>query len=788
MGYNYGGLAIGGNLRTMATGDVMGSAADEAVIADHALVGLRIVNVNTFTVLATLPTSLPVQSVVVADLDGDGDRDIAASAGLSIGNFTGSLIVWLNAGGFSTASVATSSFVERLTARDMDQDGDVDLVVGKSYAVNDGAGGFPTFVSIASSTPLTRWIPGDFDGDGDVDLITTYVSGGFAPHLRIFRRNANGSFTLLAGVPLDLGYGINATVQWSEEVADMNGDGIDDLVTAHTGGLSVSIYNGIFPVSYERLGIRTRLGAPGFAFLDAPVHATIGRFGSGFRLVDLDGDGDRDVIGLLSTGYLVPLALLNDGQGTLKPAHGRLFSDGSYVTGWALDVGDFDGDGSADVAVLEASPTYQPGWIHRYRFDPVLSAAVPRFEDRDPMIAPFFADGPAAGRVVLPDGTPCYGTSVLRTPAWSTPPVWAFTNLTGETGSSTWSVVPPSSDPFEVAEYELADGTKSPLYVTPAPSLLKIQGDHQEIAGAGAFPVQLGVDWPRTLAELPATVSSVNWFSLSPAVSVPSSTYFDSEGRSFATATTTGVPGVYTVLAQFGNWPPAPTDWATQVFTLTVAPNGSLTTFAGSGAFARPGEVFPAPLTARIVDTQGTPLSGVTLSFAVTSGAVSISAATAVTDAQGLAAVGATSTGAGRAIVTATSAGYGSTPFELFTRRLEVVAGPSELTAIYRHERPGVPILLMVDVPQAGTPLTTPFGEIHTSILDAAPTVILVDGLGLFGPVAPGLTTNINGTFWRRFKPLVPAGLSWVAQVLAYDLAYSWPLSLRLSNPVSFTF
>jgi FG-GAP-like repeat/PASTA domain len=125
----------------------------------------------------------------------------------------------------------------------------------------------------------------------------------------------------------------------SLEIADLNQDGKPDIVTRNEDelphveyGLTVSVFlnkgKGTFKASRS---YRTQPSE------DLP--------NSWFALVDLNGDGTRDVVALRNTGTVL-FVLLNKGDGTLKSRYPMYRSGGE-----AADVADLDGNGKPDIVV-----------------------------------------------------------------------------------------------------------------------------------------------------------------------------------------------------------------------------------------------------------------------------------------------------------------------------------------------------------------------------------------------------------------------------------------------------
>ncbi len=197
----------------------------------------------------------------------------------------------------------------------------------------------------------------DLDRDGITDLVVASL-GDFAP-----TDAKNGAVYWLKGqkgggyrtIPLLTELGRVADVR----AADLDGDGDIDLVIAEFGFHKVGgiLYaenvtsNEDVPV-FELHRIDSRPG---------PVHVPI---------VDLDGDGRPDIVALVSQEFESVIAFLNNGGGSFTPK--TLFEAHNPAWGASgLQVVDLDGDGDLDILVTNGDtfdnfvlkPYHGIGWL-----------------------------------------------------------------------------------------------------------------------------------------------------------------------------------------------------------------------------------------------------------------------------------------------------------------------------------------------------------------------------------------------------------------------------------------
>lgn len=207
-----------------------------------------------FATRADYAATLWPEAIAAADLDRDNDLDlVAANYGYSGAGQTVSVLKNKGDGTFEPKVDYPVSGTEpsSVCAADLDLDGDIDLAVTHYYAFtgftwavailrNNGDGTFAAPIDYQTVSFASRVLASDIDRDGDADLV---VSGGYSTSggLQVHLNDGSGAFVsgeahLLGGFPSAI---------WA---SDLNADGYPDVVSTNNypypGALSILLNDG----------------------------------------------------------------------------------------------------------------------------------------------------------------------------------------------------------------------------------------------------------------------------------------------------------------------------------------------------------------------------------------------------------------------------------------------------------------------------------------------------------------------------------------------------------------
>lgn len=289
-----------------------------------------------------------IAQVSVADLDADGLADVIVC------DAAANRVSWIRqapAGTYTEATLAEVAGPAHAQAVDLDQDGDLDLVVASLGVLfpnnapigsvivleNDGRQSFAKHVLAEKIARVSDVRAGDLDGDGDLDLAVAQF--GYDQGETRWMEN-RGGWRFESHLLQSLSGPINA------EIADADGDGDLDIVT-------------LVSQEWEEIYVFENDGRGGFSPRRI-FGASNEDFGSSWiSLADLDKDGDVDVV--YSNGdafdYAPPTGRGWNGLQWLENRGGLTFRYhriGDFSGASSPQAVDLDGDGDLDVALVSA--------------------------------------------------------------------------------------------------------------------------------------------------------------------------------------------------------------------------------------------------------------------------------------------------------------------------------------------------------------------------------------------------------------------------------------------------
>ncbi|WP_189091436.1 FG-GAP-like repeat-containing protein [Deinococcus ruber] len=266
------------------------------------------------------------ESVVVGDLNGDGRLDSVAG---NIRDNTVSVLLGNGDGTFQPKrDVAVGLRPQGVTLEDVNADGHLDLLTANmddstvSVLLGNGDGTFQARQDLPTGSAPVGVVTADINGDGHQDVLTadsnTYGESTDST-VSLLLGNGDGTFQPRQG--LGFREPPNALA-----VADVNNDGVPDLLSALDTSVAV------------------RLGNGDSSFRTAP-DVPVGNIPNSIATGDLNGDTHLDLV-VVNFSDKTLSVLLGNGDGTFQPQT-VITPSSSYLK--AVAMGDVNGDGHLDL-------------------------------------------------------------------------------------------------------------------------------------------------------------------------------------------------------------------------------------------------------------------------------------------------------------------------------------------------------------------------------------------------------------------------------------------------------
>lgn len=302
-----------------AVGDIDGNGTKDVMIASRNTSKLAwLSNTNGLGVFSEMPKNITTSlqsytSAILIDANNDGYLDIVVSSASDTTN----KIVWLandGQGNFSNEQLLYTSNIHTLIAEDVDNDGDKDLIAYFGYTnsqvttselkvfKNNGNGFDPPVIFSYPTNTFKSIKAVDMDNDGDLDFMI-YLSSSTAqsPAGLYWIENTNGlgDYSVLHPTNLLLVSSKNF------DIGDWNNDGLKDLVYTYRTQIGVRYLRSVTINTDGTLGTPINLPVTG-------INNTL------IKLVDLDNDGDLDILSEFTSGntYFFWYENLGDGSFT----------------------------------------------------------------------------------------------------------------------------------------------------------------------------------------------------------------------------------------------------------------------------------------------------------------------------------------------------------------------------------------------------------------------------------------------------------------------------------------
>lgn len=314
------------------------------------------------------PNYAAIGAAGIADVNGDGKLDLVVTDSLNDAVY---VLLGDGTGAFTLKSTMLTGAGE-IFMGDFNGDGLEDFVIHERLPADavvffgNGDGTFQPGVTYHGPDNIDSLLLVDMDGDGHPDM----VIGDFAGGIDILHGNADGTF---AAVPS--GGTANFNGEQLVAVADLNGDGILDIVGSSNLGFGVLLGTGNLaykpPATYiagTNPGVFTAGDFNHDGRLDFAVAASGGiaifltnadgtlssadtynvtEPATGVAVADFNGDHIPDIaVGLLAPN---PRILLGNGDGTFQVTPDTNSGPSNSNSATTIYTGDFDGDGKADL-------------------------------------------------------------------------------------------------------------------------------------------------------------------------------------------------------------------------------------------------------------------------------------------------------------------------------------------------------------------------------------------------------------------------------------------------------
>ena len=408
-----------------------------------------------------------VHAVAIADVNGDGLPDLVVLDQLGTRGYVSVLLNKTTNGALSFASQSSQSTFavgndySSLAVADLNGDGKPDIVVaGYGGSVSVLANTTTTGATIPAFSPVATYAVdagsesvaiADLNGDGQPDIVT--ADRGSKDVSVLLNTTTNGVLSFASQQTFAAG-----TQPGSVAVADLNGDGKTDIVVANYGDGTVSVLlntttNGVFSFASQTT----------FAAGKDPIAVAV---------ADLNGDGKPDIIVANSyfAAYSISVLMNTTTQGA-APSFAPLEDFPTNTAPRSLAIADLDGDGRPDLVITASNEA-------NYNVATLLNTTM--------LGAPYaITEATAVGTIIESDPEPTVQFSTASETVNASTGAFSITvALSAVSGADT--TIPFTLGGTAVADQDYSGVTGSPLVIAAGQTTATITGTLLE-DGANTF-------------------------------------------------------------------------------------------------------------------------------------------------------------------------------------------------------------------------------------------------------------------------------------------------------------
>ncbi|WP_055443371.1 T9SS type A sorting domain-containing protein [Lacinutrix himadriensis] len=288
-----------------------------------------------------------IESTIFEDLDNDGDVDLIIGS-----SHNGEKVVWYEntdgQGNFSNQRIITTdiSGLTQVYVSDINGDGYLDIMSASSvdgkiswYENLNGTGTFSVQQVIALGGLVESISSSDIDGDGDLDVLAMQSSGAVWYENLDGLANFGEEQLITTTIFPNYSYGNISS-------SDLDGDGDMDIFIPETFNNSEFNWYQNTDGQGSFIPVLTNMAT---STPDNNIDVTVNTF-----IIDFDQDGDIDIV-TPETKYWFE----NDGSGVFGDRQAMLQEASGTNNGYIiLTLGDIDGDGDLDAVTRRETPTW----------------------------------------------------------------------------------------------------------------------------------------------------------------------------------------------------------------------------------------------------------------------------------------------------------------------------------------------------------------------------------------------------------------------------------------------